>query len=59
MLPKATQKLISDAKHMKRYFGGGGPYNPYRYRDYMVPRSYPKYFQIIINLKETKRYLTT
>lgn len=44
MLPKATQKLISDAKHMKRYFGGGGPYNPYRYRDYMVPRSYPKYF---------------
>jgi len=52
MLPKATQKLISDAKHLKRYFGGGGPYNPYRYRDYMVPRSYPKNEEIFNYMRE-------
>lgn len=57
MLPKSTKKWSEMAKTLKRNFGAGGPYNPYRYKDYMAPRNYPKYFRIIINLKETKRSL--
>jgi len=35
-----------------RTFGGGGPYNPLRYKDYFVPNNHPKDEEIFNHLRE-------
>lgn len=53
MLQKSANKLSSTLSGgIKRYFGAGGPYNPYRYKDHMAPSSFPKNEEIFNYLRE-------
>jgi hypothetical protein len=46
LLKKFPQKAATLQALVAKNFARGGPYNPNRYKDYMVPRTLPKHEEI-------------